>query len=130
MIEELKEEIANRDDTLEMYEQKYGAIKFQKNRELENQINDCLRWINQQSKLMHESLEETQRSDITMKKDRTLSSIVKNSQKLYGLGIDQVERIREQLSGLIEQVDEFHAKLYEENELKESIISQKSVLVE
>ena len=32
MIEELKEEIANRDDTLEMYEQKYGAIKFQKNR--------------------------------------------------------------------------------------------------
>lgn len=43
---------------------------------------------------MHESLEETQRSDITVKKDRTLSSIVKNNEKLYGLGIEEVQKIK------------------------------------
>lgn len=47
-VEELKEEIATRDDALEQYENKYGPMKKGRSRDLENHISDCLRWVSQE----------------------------------------------------------------------------------
>jgi len=44
-IEELKEEIFNCTETIEKYREKYGDLKNVKNRAIEMEIKDCLRWI-------------------------------------------------------------------------------------
>lgn len=44
-IEELKEEVSNCMETIEKYRVKYGDLKNVKNRAIEMEIKECLRWI-------------------------------------------------------------------------------------
>jgi predicted ATP-grasp superfamily ATP-dependent carboligase len=44
-IEELKEEVSNCMETIEKYREKYGDLKNVKNRAIEMEIKECLRWI-------------------------------------------------------------------------------------
>lgn len=49
-IEELKEEVDNCNETIEQYREKYGDLKNVKNRAIEMEIKECIRWIDQQNR--------------------------------------------------------------------------------
>ena len=66
---------------IENYELKYGKYKNKRSYELENQINDCLRWLNQQD-TSNNVLQDTIKSDTTKKVDRTVISIIKSSDNM------------------------------------------------
>lgn len=48
-IEEFKEEIFNLNEVIEGYRKKYGDLKIVKNKAIEMEIKECLRWIDQQT---------------------------------------------------------------------------------
>lgn len=49
-IDELKEEVSNCQETIEKYRVKYGDLKNVKNRAIEMEIKECLRWIELQNR--------------------------------------------------------------------------------
>lgn len=49
-IEELREEVANCNEVIEKYREKHGDLKGVKNKAIEMEIKDCLRWIELQNR--------------------------------------------------------------------------------
>lgn len=75
---------------------------------MEVEANNCLRMLNQESKLMENSFEG---SGISMRKERVLSSIIKANEKIYGLDYSEIIKVEGQLHILFEKVEKFKAKL-------------------
>lgn len=78
-MEELREEVSNCTETIDVYRQKYGDLKNVKNRAIEQEIKECLRWIDQQNRELEMSeMEETMQSSPEGERDDNLSSIIRH----------------------------------------------------
>jgi DNA-binding FrmR family transcriptional regulator len=77
--EELKEEVDNCNEVIEQYREKYGDLKNVKNRVIENEIKECIRWIDQQNRDLEMSeMEETMQTEPKDERDDSLSSVIRN----------------------------------------------------
>ena len=105
MIDQLKEEISDKDELIENYELKYGKYKNKRSYELENQINDCLRWLNQQD-TSNNALEDTIKSDTTKKVDRTVISVIKSCDNMSVFSLTDLAHAYDELSEIMAQIRE------------------------
>lgn len=71
--------MSNCTETIDVYRQKYGDLKNVKNRAIEQEIKECLRWIDQQNRELEMSeMEETMQSSPEGERDDNLSSIIRH----------------------------------------------------
>lgn len=65
-------------------------MKKPQTRDIENEINDCLRWISQENKIVVESsIDETVHSEIYEKNiDYSVESILRNTEKMASLEME------------------------------------------
>lgn len=100
----------NCNDTIQQYREKYGDLKNVKNRAIEMEIKECIRWIDQQNRDLEMSeMEDTMQSEHKDEKDDSLSSVIRNIE-LEKVPVEEMSIIREELVRILKKIDNLMTK--------------------